>query len=108
MKEFLSKNNIYYNKLRDWYKDELKTNKVEVLYVDREDKDIFAVTYLIIENENVEIARIFSIGDTMQISIDCKVNITEIQGIKNLILYGSRVGSELRGLEIYNSNNDLL
>jgi hypothetical protein len=92
MNKFLNNNNSYYNKLVDWYGDTLKSNKVEVLYVDGEGEEVFAVAYLLKQNEQIEIARIFEIGGKMQISIDCQVNVTTTEGIKRLLQYGSRIG----------------
>ncbi|MDD4779182.1 MAG: hypothetical protein PHT02_01070 [Tissierellia bacterium] len=92
MNKFLNNDNKYYNKLTDWYGDTLKNNKVEVLYVDGENEEIFAVAYILKENEQYEIARVFEIGGKMQISIDCQVDVTTTEGIKKLLQYGNQIG----------------
>jgi len=36
----------------------------------------------------IEIARIFYLGDRMEISIDCQADVNTMQGVRKLIKYG--------------------
>jgi hypothetical protein len=89
MNEIINNNNPFYIKLKEWYGNSLITKKVEVLHVYTEDdEEIYTVVFLMKEKENVEIARIFPLGNKMEISIDCQADTNTIQGIRKLIQYG--------------------
>lgn len=89
MKDFLDENNPFYQKLLSWYGTSLEDKQLQVLYVDKEAEEIYAVVYITKEREDIEIARVFSVGNRMEISIDLQTRALTLGGIKKLIRYGS-------------------
>jgi hypothetical protein len=89
MLDFLDGNNVFYKKLEDWYgKEALDNKQINVLYVDKEDEEVYAVVYITKEREDIEISRVFTIGNRMEISIDLQTRVLTLGGIKKLIQYG--------------------
>jgi hypothetical protein len=81
--------NIFYNKLKFWYGKYLDNKQVSVLHTKEVEGNLCTVVFIIKEDKAIEIARIFTIGDHVGISIDLQCNVTCIGAIKQLIQYGS-------------------
>jgi len=92
MKNMLNNNNKFYTKLEEWYGKSLDSKLFEILHVDMENDQIYSVVFLMRKDNEIEIARVFPIGDTMQISIDCQADINTMKGIRQLIQYGGNFG----------------
>lgn len=97
MSKFLDKENVFYKKLTNWYGDSLNDKQIQVLYVDEEGEEVYAVTFIIKEREDIEIARVFTLGNSMEISIDLQTTPLTIKGIKKLIKYGAE---NVKGFDI--------
>jgi len=80
--------NPFYIKLKDWYGKNLNDKKLEVLHAYEIEGKLNTVIFMMEIDNQIEIARIFSLGDGMGISIDCQADIRTLQGAKKLIQYG--------------------
>lgn len=83
MKNIMSEENKFYKKLKEWYGDYLDDKPIEVLHADCD-----SVSYVIKDETNIEIARVFLLSGKPQISIDCQADVSKLEGIKKLILFG--------------------
>lgn len=89
MKEIMNKDNPFYNKLQEWYGNNLNPKKTEVLYIDKDETNTYAITFLIRNENHIEVARVIHFGNSYQISIDCQADVNTMQGVRKLIQYGS-------------------
>jgi len=81
--------NIFYEKLRDWYGKNLMGTQVSLLHTIDIGGEICTVVFIVQNGTKIEIVRIFQLGDNVEISIDLKVNISTIGSVKTLIEYGA-------------------
>jgi len=92
MENIIKDGNKFYDKLKDWYGNYLNTKKLEVLhtheiFVDGT-KELVTVIFIVEIENQIEIARIFSLGERVEISIDCQADPNTLQGARKLIQYG--------------------
>jgi len=92
MENIIKEGNKFYDKLKDWYGNHLNIKKLEILhtheiFVDGK-KELVTVIFMMEINEQIEVARIFSLGDQIAISIDCQADPNTLQGARKLIQYG--------------------
>lgn len=80
--------NIFYDKLKFWYGKFLADKQVSILHTEEIEGKLNTVVFIIKENEKIEIARVFALGDHAEISIDLQCNTKCIGAIKQLIAYG--------------------
>lgn len=88
MDKIFTEENIFYKKLEDWYKKHLDNVQLNILHIEEIDNKLVTVIFIMKEKDKVEIARVFTIGDHAEISIDLQVNTSTLGGIRKLIQYG--------------------
>jgi hypothetical protein len=88
MDRIFNKENVFYNKLKKWYGKFLDNMQVSILHVEESDGEVWTVIFILKDKSKIEIVRIFTIGDNVEISIDLQTNTNDIGGIRKLIQYG--------------------
>jgi len=78
----------FYVKLQEWYGNRINGKKFEVLHTLYEDGEPYTMIFMMEIDNQIEIARIFSLGNRMEISIDCQADVSTLQGVRKLIQYG--------------------
>ena len=80
--------NPFYIKLKDWYGKNLNDKKLEVLHAYEIEGKLNTVIFMMEIDNQIEIARIFYLGNKLEISIDCQADVSTMQGVRKLIKYG--------------------
>jgi len=80
--------NPFYIKLKDWYGKNLNDKKLEVLHAYEIEGKLNTVIFMMEIDNQIEIARIFYLGEKLEISIDCQADVSTLQGVRKLIKYG--------------------
>jgi len=78
----------FYVKLQEWYGNRINGKKFDILHTYENDGELNTVIFMMEIDNQIEIARIFYLGDKLEISIDCQADINTMQGVRKLIKYG--------------------
>jgi len=90
----VNKESPFYAKLQEWYGNRINGKKLEVLHTLYEDNgEPYTMIFMMEIDNQIEIARIFSLGNRMEISIDCQADVHTMQGVRKLIQYGGNFKS---------------
>lgn len=87
--DILKTDNIFMDKLKYWYGKHLDNKQVSILHTISIGNKLNTVIFILKEDQKIEIARIFTLGNNVEISIDLQCNTNCIGAIKQLIEYGS-------------------
>jgi len=87
--DILKINNIFHDKLKFWYGEYLNNKQVSILHTEDVEGELCTVIFIAKEEMSVEIVRIFTLGNKIEVSVDLQCNIKCIGAIKQLIQYGS-------------------
>jgi hypothetical protein len=89
MDTVIGRDNIFYQKLVEWYGKHLDAFQVGIVEVSNVEGFIDTVTFVLKEGNKVEMVRVFTLGDTVAISVDLKTNISTVSGVCDLLFYSS-------------------
>jgi len=78
----------FYVKLQEWYGNRINGKKFDILHTYENDGELNTVIFMMEIDNQIEIARIFYLGDKLEISIDCQADVSTMQGVRKLIKYG--------------------
>jgi len=88
MNNILTTDNIFRDKLKFWYGKHLSNKKVMILHTDNVEGELCTVIFIVKEDTKIEIIRVFTIGDRVELSVDLQCDIKCFGAIKQLIQYG--------------------
>ena len=78
----------FYIKLQEWYGNRIDGKKFDILHTYENGGELNTAIFMMEIDNQIEIARIFYLGNKLEISIDCQADVSTMQGVRKLIKYG--------------------